>query len=792
MGSNIFRNFTKPVYAQDGDNKNPETLTAEASKTAEAQTQTAQAGVTPPAVVGTPTAVPTETPITPEKPAATNTMVTAPTSTTVLTPTPSPLVSRTIENATKRGARDAFNNTVTYVNGIPYVDQDALNRSIASYNVFYPNSGVNNFAYDQSMNPPTQFPDTLGNLKWDDNSTVFRPAYDKDQSMAVAQNLITYMKTGSKGDGTPLTSNKDSKDDPIQPTDFPPEVLQEIAYQASGNALRGFSREGMDKINTILTAKKQNAKIQDAAKQKIVADEVSRVGDWGLLAGDSNTDWFGQNVWNDLTHSYNDNSPAYDVARIQNANNALSIDRTRAAVLKPIQQTAGAMNTPDDAAQGTAFARITPKTATITPLPTTDPSLMTANTLTPTSTSTRTRTTGGGTNNSNGNTTITTNGSATAASDPFTSNGARDKGVVPRDDTLQNFPRWTDSVPYLNNAYRNGASGSGSKENPLILPIGMSMPQDMIDEWRKVGRYIQNPNISVVPNTGPTRTPLNPNVPTGPNAINLQNTAIANENNTALSQTAQARSGNYVQTATPTPTINSRFNPDTRRVWPSGGSLLTLNPNTSQASGNSSQIITTTPTQSRTVQPTQTPTQSRTVQPTQTALPSPQTSLDNAQQEIAQILNEQRLNQQLAASAYPQFAPKNARMSPSKKTKKLKKDIGVGTGLTAHATQPVPESPMPKIRTSYGSYKFKKPQQQRSAKYGEDQQIYQPMRKQINAVQPRQTMQNVMQFPPSDGFQSFAKMIINPIDKYEKNDLTKSLQQNSKYNNAYSNKKYEK
>lgn len=66
------------------------------------------------------------------------------------------------------------------------------------------------------------------------------------------------------------------------------------------------------------------------------------------------------------------------------------------------------------------------------------------------------------------------------------------------------------------------------------------------------------------------------------------------------------------------------------------------------------------------------------------------------------------------------------------------------------------------------------------------------MRKQINAVQPRQTMQNVMQFPPSDGFQSFAKMIINSMDKYEKNDLTKSLQQNSKYNNAYSNKKYEK
>ena len=152
--------------------------------------------------------------------------------------------------------------------------------------------------------------------------------------------------------------------------------------------------------------------------------------------------------------------------------------------------------------------------------------------------------------------------------------------------------------------------------------------------------------------------------------------------------------------------------------------------------------------------------------------------------------------QQQAASAFPQFAStsptKQARMSPSKKTKKLKKDIGVGTGLTAHATQPVPESPMPKIRTTYGTYKFKKPQQQRSAKYGEDQQLNQPIRKQINPVQPRQTMQNVMPFPPSDTFQPFAKMIGNPMDKYEKNDLTKSLQQTSKYNNAYSNKKYEK
>jgi hypothetical protein len=374
---------------------------------------------------------------------------------------------------------------------------------------------------------------------------------------------------------------------------------------------------------------------------------------------------------------------------------------------------------------------------TLTPRPTTDPKLVISSTPATITSDNRTRTIGNG----------------KTVSTPTIPTSIR-SGTTPRDDTLQEIPHWTDSVPYLNNAYRNGASGSGSKESPLILPIGMSMPQNLIDEWRKAGRYIQNPNISVVSNTGPTRTPLDPNKPTGPNAINLQNTAIANENNRALTQTAGARNGNYVQTATPTPT-------PTKNIGASG-------------------------------QPTGTgPNQS--IPPTRSVPIPTQASLDVAQDEIAQILNEQRLNQQQAASAYPQFAPKQARMSPSKKTGKLKKDIGVGTGLTAHATQPVPESPMPKIRTSYGSYKFKKPQQQqRSAKYGEDQQLTQPIRKQINAVQPRQTMQNVMQFPPSDGFQSFAKMMINPMEKYEKNNLTKSLQQNSKYNNAYSNKKYEK
>jgi len=87
-----------------------------------------------------------------------------------------------------------------------------------------------------------------------------------------------------------------------------------------------------------------------------------------------------------------------------------------------------------------------------------------------------------------------------------------------------------------------------------------------------------------------------------------------------------------------------------------------------------------------------------------------------------------------------------------KKGASLKKDISTGTGLTARATQPVKESPMPKVRTTYGtygSYKFKKPEPNRSAKYGQDQQVQQPFRKQMDVMQPRQTSMNPMQYPPA-------------------------------------------
>lgn len=76
-----------------------------------------------------------------------------------------------------------------------------------------------------------------------------------------------------------------------------------------------------------------------------------------------------------------------------------------------------------------------------------------------------------------------------------------------------------------------------------------------------------------------------------------------------------------------------------------------------------------------------------------------------------------------------------------KKSGKLKKDISVGTGLTAHATQPVKESPMPKIKTSYGRYKYPKPTA--TSKYGVTNDTF---KKQDGMVYPRQ---NVMPAPPA-------------------------------------------
>lgn len=80
-----------------------------------------------------------------------------------------------------------------------------------------------------------------------------------------------------------------------------------------------------------------------------------------------------------------------------------------------------------------------------------------------------------------------------------------------------------------------------------------------------------------------------------------------------------------------------------------------------------------------------------------------------------------------------------------KKHGKLKKDISVGTGLTAHATQPVKESPMPKIKTSYGRYKYPKSSPS-STKYGVTNDTF---RKQMNVMYPRQEMANVMPMPPA-------------------------------------------
>lgn len=103
---------------------------------------------------------------------------------------------------------------------------------------------------------------------------------------------------------------------------------------------------------------------------------------------------------------------------------------------------------------------------------------------------------------------------------------------------------------------------------------------------------------------------------------------------------------------------------------------------------------------------------------------------------------------------------KVARMPSSNKKGKLKKDIGTGAGLTAHATQPVKESPMPKITTRYGGYKYpnKNSAFSSSNKYGEKLNLQQSIRKQMVPVNSKQTismlnshqqMPNVMQYPPS-------------------------------------------
>jgi hypothetical protein len=113
---------------------------------------------------------------------------------------------------------------------------------------------------------------------------------------------------------------------------------------------------------------------------------------------------------------------------------------------------------------------------------------------------------------------------------------------------------------------------------------------------------------------------------------------------------------------------------------------------------------------------------------------------------------------------------KYARIESSKKNGKLKKDISTGSGLTAHATQPVPESPMPKIKTMYGKYKFPTSNVDSRSKFGEKMSLSQPIRKQmtpINSTQtkafvnPHEITPNVMQYPPARTPQHVLPVVMN-------------------------------
>lgn len=266
--------------------------------------------------------------------------------------------------------------------------------------------------------------------------------------------------------------------------------------------------------------------------------------------------------------------------------------------------------------------------------------------------------------------------------------------------------------------------------------------------------------------------------------------------------------GNIVPASyrSPTPSASPTA---TATAMPTSASQATASPTQANPSGmgSPSPTRTATPTTQRTASPTAT----RNVpQPTSTQTAVPSSGGGNAapafgrglgvgggagammgQSElvraIQQLMGNQQTTQQQAISAYPQFATTQKRQKG-----KIKKDIGVGTGLTAHATQPVAESPMPRVHTSYGNYKFKKPSQEnRSAKYGESQQLQQPVRKQIDAMQPRQTMVNPMQYPPS----RVPQHTLNPMPldsnesmmfkKYMGSLTEQPVQSNDKYLPAY-------
>ena len=820
--SNVLRNFATTAHAQDGDTKNPQTQTAEASQTAQSQTQTAQAGITPPAVIGTPTAVPTETTVKPEPTAPVQGTATY---TPVITTTPTPYGTQpTIVNSDVSGLRSQLLAGVTQNGGIPEMAKDPNGQYMKNVTKI-----INDFLYDKdgnlkwwadsggiknypnpeylaSVDPEKADPLTTGDSY---NPITFSPSYPIPESKEIANTVLDYLNIGSGKDNTRLNNLV-----------LDPEVIKQLQYLAEGKPLRGLTENAWKAIQEAI-GKNISSQTIPIAERSLAQTVVAGANKFPGYSNDGNP-----NPWGMPIDVNNPDTASYSLGAMANADrhliNQTRLDRTARALatkMKPVP-------TPDANAQATAWAHVTPLAEE---LPARDNPVATAAAA---ATQTAAAGGGGGGGNKNdqprsgggsGNTTIIGNGPATAASAPYTR-----AGVAPDANGFYPVPPEDVGMPW--EGYRKtGSHGKGTKNDPMqIYPDQPPISDFVRDDWAKnEGFYARNPKVTVVSNVGtPTRTPYNPAMGTGlTGPARLQQTAQASETANSLRETAQAtESGIFRASMTPTatqtpaptststpitptltPTIqgwqpiptvdltNPRNNPNTRQVWPSGGAGLTLNPgyfpNTSRPAGQSSQIITTTPTQSRTVSPTQTQTQTATATPTQSA------SL-NVDNEIAQILNNQRTMQQQAASAFPQFAStgptKQARMSSRKKAGKLKKDIGVGTGLTAHATQPVPESPMPKIRTTYGSYKFKKPQQQRSAKYGEDQQLNQPIRKQINPVQPRQTMQNVMQFPPSDAFQPFAKMIGNPMDKYEKNDLTKSLQQTSKFNNAYSNEKYKK
>lgn len=743
----------------------------------------------------TPTLTGSPVPIAPTNgPVGTITPVDVPPAEPIKTPTRTPFGTQpTIEDANIRLWRD---NTLAGLDltqdkprlkfdkdGIPVVDfskeiYNMINPTDTYAGMWRDSGGISRFPFDLAAPSPTAGKKTptpiygagrtkLINDDYPENLNQFREFYPSDISKVVARKVLDIINYGTTRDGNLVTNIPEFSDS----------TKQEIEFQAKGGTERGFSPAAWKEITNSAINESKNYKTNVIPKSRERLAEAANfaAGNASLWAKDPA-------VWDETMGI----SPNQIVNANYAAGNIVNEDRnltqsnhvgTRVKDLNEVMNPSGnPYPTPNATEQNLAYMSRTPK-PTLTPrppLPSAEPVIIP-----------KTKQGGGGTQGG-------------------TQDGTQGATAYP-------VPEWAKNT-FFEPYFLAGNYGKGTQKSPVqVYPGQPTVNPTIVNQWAtaRTPRYIRNPNITNVPYETPTPT-VDTFSPQPPEYYENRNASATAEGKKGLTQTAQAtKSGIFNQTMTPTapaptqtpaPTAQSQqpeASPQSqvlaglpnRYPYSNFFARYGLNPygstRTAKPAGRSSQIITTTPTPSVSAQPTQTR--------TQTATPTTQAAMNAVQQEIAQLLNNQRLNQQQASLAYPQFAPKQARMSSRKKAGKLKKDIGVGAGLTAHATQPVAESPMPKIRTSYGSYKFKKPQeQQRSAKYGEDQQIHQPMRKQIDAAQPRQTMSNVMQFPPSDAFQPFEKIMSNSMEKYTKNDLTKSLQKNPKYNNAYSaNKKYE-